>query len=112
MPKEEFEAELPVTLGQANFLTALDVGKGKTVEIVEAPSLVDSQFGGKRCRISIKFSGEKEPKPWTMNNTTYRRLVVAFGTKPQKWVGRKVHLTVREVVVRGEVRKAVYGEPA
>jgi hypothetical protein len=111
-------SSLPELGGAGGFVRVADF-KGKkevTVIIAEAPRIVPSQFKdskGKtinRCRVTLKLPNG-EPKAWTMNNTTYSRLLAKFGKKPKAWIGKKVKLSVMKMLVRNEPRDVIYGEP-
>jgi hypothetical protein len=116
----ELEMPLPKTLGSgsAGFLNPDDISaKGTTVTIVELPAIVDSEFKDregkpqKRCRVTVKLA-KGEPKPWTMNNRTYKKCIAAFGTDESGWKGKKILVIKVKQMVRDELKDVLYGEPA
>jgi hypothetical protein len=89
------------------------VGSGDVVEIVAPGRTIPadkSQFKKEAFQIDVRMP-DGSVKTWTVNVTTLKRLKEAFGGDSSKWVGRKVRLTVENVVVRGELRRAVFGFP-
>ena len=51
------------------------------------------------------------PRTWTLNVTTWDRLLDAFSDDEDKWIGKKVRVRVKEENVRGTPRQVLYGEP-
>jgi len=117
---ETLKMDLPTTLssGKGLFLTGDDVPvKGSVATIMEEPHIVPSNFPnadgspGTRCRVTLKLSDGKK-KIWTMNNTSYKSCVTAFGKDGEKWIGRKIALSKNKQPVQGTMRDVVYGAPA
>jgi len=53
-----------------------------------------------------------EFKVWTMNRTTQRALIDAYGSETKQWVGKKVIINVVSQNVRGVMKDVLYGQPA
>jgi hypothetical protein len=120
MSKKEFEMELPVPgdLASQNFVLPDMIRPEKVCTVREPPSRVESQFKNLdgstqyRMRVELDVPGQKAPKLWTMNNTSYKKIFAVFGKNGKAWVGKKIKLVVVKQVVRGELKDTIYGEPA
>jgi len=95
------------------FLRASDVEDGEVVTLLDEGTIREADFGTGRVKqvfeILVEHKGEK--KLWTVNKTTLKNLVQAFGNETSKWVGKKVKLTKVKVNVRGQLKDAIVGQP-
>jgi len=95
----------------SKFLRPDDVKDGDIVEIVSEGTFrpaEESRFGREDFLIDVKLP-DGSTKTWTMNKTTLRNLMEAYGDETKNWVGRKVKINVRVDFVRGVPRKVLYG---
>lgn len=92
------------------FLTVNDVKTGDVVTITGEGEYRESKFGKDRLVVPIRLQNG-EPRIWTLNQTTINKLIDAYGDETKNWIDKNVKLTVADVMVRGELRKAIYGEP-
>lgn len=100
-------------LGRPPFLSVNEVENDSLVEVVEPPYIVpadQSKWGRERGRAVVQL-GDGEVRTWSMNTTTWDRLIDEFGDDPQHWVGRKVRIRKERQVVRGEEKSVLYGVP-
>jgi hypothetical protein len=98
----------------SKYLRPEDVKDGDVVEIVSPGRVIPadkSQFKKEAFQVDVRMP-DGSVKTWTVNVTTLKRLKEAFGDDSGAWVGRRVRLAVENVVVRGELRKGVFGYPA
>lgn len=95
------------------FIRASDVEDGDIVTLLDEGGIREADFGTGRVKqvfeILVEHKGEK--KLWTMNKTTLKNLVQAFGDETSKWIGKKVKLTKVKVNVRGQLRDCIVGQP-
>lgn len=79
--------------------------------------MVPSNFKNKdgsvkeQCRVRIQF-GKNVQRLWTMNATSFNKIVAEYGTNEKLWLGKKLRLESKQALVSGQMRKIVYGEPA
>jgi len=95
-----------------NFLMPTDVKTGDTVTLTDEGRNLTAQetpFGRAVFQIGVKAGDED--KVWTMNKTTQRRLIEAWGDETSGWVDKKVKIEVLKQNVRGEIRSVIYGFP-
>jgi hypothetical protein len=92
------------------FLTVSDVKDGDIITITGEGEYRESKFGKDRLVIPVRLPNG-EPRIWTLNQTTINKLIDAYGDETKGWIDKNVKLTVANIVVRGELRKAIYGEP-
>lgn len=91
------------------FLTPQNVKDGDVVVIKSEGELVDTPSGVKRYRFEVEKDGQ--PYLWTMNQNTVNRLVDSFGDETENWVNKQVKLRLALVLVRGQEKLSIVGEP-
>jgi len=96
--------------GAVPFLTVDDVRSGDILEIVEKPQKSNLSKFGERYVIGVQLPNG-QTRMWTLNKTTFNDLLEAFGDLPSQWVGQHVRVEVSTMYIRGERRKAIFGEP-
>jgi hypothetical protein len=92
----------PSDLRDGDILTIADEGTVRGAE--------STPFGREVFEIRVRLPGGEE-KVWTMNLTTQRRLIDAWGKDTRSWVGRKVKVQLQQQNVRGIVKTVIYGTP-
>lgn len=103
-------------LGKPPFIMVADVEDGDVLTVVEAPYLVPaekSKWGKERYRMVVKKDGDKEwgLRTWTLNVTTWNRLLDKFGEDEQLWLGKKVQVYIKEENIGGVQKTVLYGKP-
>lgn len=100
-------------LSKPAFLNSDEVQKGDVLTVTDEPYIISaeqSKWGKERGRVTVRLpNGEK--RTWTMNNTTWDKLIDAFGANPQGWIEKKVQLDIQMMNVRGEPKRVLYGKP-
>jgi len=101
-------------LGAPPFLVAAELENDDLLEIVSEPYIVSaekSKFGRRRGRARVKIVRTGEERRWTMNYTTWDRLVDAFGTNEAMWIGKKVKVRKEVQNVSGVDKDVIFGFP-
>jgi len=96
------------------WLRSTDVEDGDLVTITgehRVRPAEETPFGREVIEVPVKLKDGTE-KTWTMNKTTLRTLMEAWGSDTKNWVGKKVQIMIREQPVRGSLKKVLYGKPA
>ena len=100
-------------LGAPPFLSINEVENDMIVTIVREPfvvSLENSKWGKARGRVTIKLPNGEERR-WTMNVTTWDRLIDDYGAEPSMWMNKKIRLKKVRMVINGEYKPVLYGVP-
>ena len=92
----------PSDVKDGDIITILDEGKKRSAD--------ETPFGHEVFEVNVKLP-DGEVKLWTMNRTTLRRCVEAWGDESKAWIGKKVRVQLREQNVRGVMRTVIYGVP-
>jgi len=94
-----------------SFLRAKDVKEGDIVVLLNEGEVRDADFGTGKSRKVVEFEVEhnKINKTWTTNKTTLKNFVKAYGDDTNKWIGKKVKLSLVKVNVRGEIKDSIVG---
>jgi hypothetical protein len=93
------------------YLRADDITDGEIVTVTASPRYIDkteSKFGKEQYVVPVEL-GNGETKGWTANQTSWNRLVDAFGDEDDDWVGKKIMFRVKEQIVSGQDKKVLYG---
>jgi len=101
-------------LGAPPFLVAAELENDDLLEIVSEPYIVSaekSKFGRARGRANVCIIRTGEERRWTMNYTTWDRLVDAFGTQEAMWIGKKVKVRKEVQNVSGVDKDVIFGFP-
>jgi len=102
-----------VKVKAGDWLRPGDVKDGDIVTIVDEGkyrSADETPFGREVFEIGVKLPNG-EVKTLTMNRTTQRRCVKAWGDETRNWVRRKLRIELREQNVRGVMKTVIYGVP-
>lgn len=100
-------------LGAPPFVSVNEVENDDVVTVVSEPYIVSAEktkWGKARGRVTVKLP-EGELRRWTMNTTTWDRLVDAFGTEPSAWLNKKIKIRKEQQTVTGELKTVMYGLP-
>jgi len=72
-------------LGRPPYLLPTEIEHDDLVEIIEKPYIVEAEktkWGKERGRAVIKVLRTNAIRMWTMNNTTWDKLIQAYGEDP------------------------------
>lgn len=100
-------------LGKPPFLTAEDVKDSDILEIADEPYVVPAEqtkWGRPRGRAVVKLS-DGELRTWTMNTTTWDRLLDAFSDKEAMWIGKRVKVRKETQTISGSDKEVLFGYP-
>ena len=100
-------------LGAPPFLSVNEVENDDVLVVVREPFVVSAEktrWGKARGRVVVQLP-DGEERRWTMNTTTWDRLVDAFGDEPAAWLNKKVKVRKEMQVVTGENKVVLYGLP-
>lgn len=101
-------------MGKPPFLKPHHVRQDDLVEIVEEPyvrSAEESRFERPRGYAVVRLLRTGELYTWGFNNTTWDRLIDAFGEDSSLWKGKRVKIRVETQTVRGEQKSVIFGVP-
>lgn len=79
--------------GSGDFLKGEFVKDNKidSVVFIKEPVMKETNFGKKvQGEIEYKGKGKEDPHIWTLNNTSARLLVSAFGSDTKNWMGKEI----------------------
>ena len=101
-------------LGKPPYLLPDEIENSDIVEIVEKPYIVPAEktkWGKERGKAQVKIIRTGEVRTWTMNNTTWDKLIQAFGEDPDQWLHKKVQIRKEMRNVSGVDKPVLYGKP-
>lgn len=102
------------TLGKPPYLLPTEIEQDDLVEIVEKPYIVPAEktkWGKDRGKAQVKILRSGAIRTWTMNNTTWDKLVQAFGEDPSLWLDKKVQIRKEVRNVSGVDKEVLFGKP-
>jgi hypothetical protein len=102
------------TLGKPPYLLPTEIEQDDIVEIIEAPYIVPAEktkWGKERGKAQIKILRNGLIRTWTMNNTTWDKLIQAFGEDPGFWLNKKVQVKKEIRNVSGVDKDVLFGKP-
>lgn len=104
---------MPVMSDFEQFLNSTMLDEGDIIELLDAGTFREPEDTGLQRRVFQIEVGlpDKRHKTWTMNRTTQKRLISAYGDDSANWVGKKVLIKMTEQNVRGEMRTVIWGYP-
>ena len=104
-----------VKLHTSDYLKAIDLSEETLVEFVDEGKYSDSQFkdaaGNTKQNFNITVRIGEDEKTWTMNKTSQRAIVDAYGDESSTWIGKCAKLKVLQMLVGKEMRDVVMGSP-
>ena len=95
------------------WLRPSDVHDGDIVTIIEEGRKRDANetpFNRAVFEIAVRLPSGEE-KIWTMNRTTQRRCIEAWGKETRNWIGKRLRIELREQSVKSVMKKVIYGFP-
>lgn len=101
-------------LGKPPYLLPQEIEQDDIVEIIEKPYIVPAdktKWGKERGKAVIKIIRNDLLRTWTMNNTTFDRLLQAFGEDPGFWLSKKVQIRKEIRNVSGVDKEVLFGKP-
>ena len=105
-----------VKVNTSDFLKATDIDGETLIRFVDEGKYVDSQFkdnaGNAKQNFNITVQIGEDEKTWTMNKTSQRAVVEAYGDESATWVGKYANLEVVKMLVGKDMRDVVMGKPA
>ena len=105
-----------VKVNTSDYLKATDVPKeGLLTEFVDEGSYSDSQFkdnnGNAKQNFNITIRLGEDEKTWTMNKTSQRNIVAAYGDESSAWIGQGVEIHVVKMLVGKDMKDVIIGSP-
>ncbi len=101
-------------LGRPAYLLPIEIEQDDVVEIIEKPWIVEAEktkFGKERGKTVVKILRTGAIRTWTMNNTTWDKLIQAFGEDPGQWLNKKVQIKKEVRNVSGVDKDVLFGRP-
>lgn len=101
-------------LGMPPYLLADEVEQDDIVEIVEKPYIVPAdktKWGRERGKAVVKLARTGALRTWTMNVTTWDKLLETFGEDPGQWLNKKVQIKKETRNVNGVDKTVLFGRP-
>jgi len=101
-------------LGRPPYLLPQEIEQDDVVEIIEKPWIVPAEktkWGKERGKAVVKVLRTGLIRTWTMNNTTWDKLIQAFGEDPGFWLNKKVQVKKEIRNVSGVDKEVLFGKP-
>jgi len=101
-------------LGRPPYLLPTEIEQDDVVEIIEKPWIVPAEktkWGKERGKAVVKVLRTSLIRTWTMNNTTWDKLIQAFGEDPDFWLNKKVLIKKEIRNVSGVDKEVLFGKP-
>ena len=101
-------------LGRPPYLLPDEIEQDDVVEIIEKPYIVPAEktkWGKERGKAQIKILRNGQVRTWTMNNTTWDKLIQAFGENPDYWMNKKVQIKKEIRNISGVDKEVLFGKP-
>jgi len=74
-------------------------------------SAKDTPFGRSTTEFFVAFKKDKFKRKYTMNKTTFKKCVEEWGDDSDTWANHELKLKVLAMVVRGDEKQVIFGEP-
>lgn len=96
-----------------DWLRSRDIEGGEIATILSEGNIVEKEFekGKKKVVLELDVEINKKRYTWTLNKTTLRKIINKWGDETKKWIGKKIKLKKVKVLVRGEEKESIIGEP-
>jgi len=101
-------------LGAPPYLLPDEVENDDLVEIVEKPYVVPAdktKWGRERGKTTVKLMRTGDIRRWTLNATTWDRLIDVFGEDADQWLNKKVRIKKEERTISGVAKTVLFGVP-
>lgn len=101
-------------LGAPPYLLPDEVENNDLLEIVDRPYIVPTErtkWGRERGKCTVKIVRTGDVRRWTLNATTWDRLIDAFGDDPDQWLGKRVKIKKESRSISGVTKQVLFGVP-
>lgn len=108
-----FSYSARASLVRPPFISPNEVENDMLLTVVREPYIVPAEktrWGNARGRVVVQLPNS-EQRRWTMNTTTWDRLIDDFGAEPSAWLNKKIRVKKEQQTVTGELKTVVYGLP-
>jgi hypothetical protein len=107
---------MPILEDKKNYLKTSEVNTGDQVKFVdEGRWVVSKKFtnpdGTPRNQFEIGVEFNMEERVVTLNSTSRNALKEAYGKDTSKWISKKGHISVMDVLIGGKKAKSMLIEP-
>jgi len=101
-------------LGRPQYLIASEIENDDVLEIIEKPWVVPAEktkWGRDRGKTVVKVLRNGLVRTWSLNNTTWDKLVEEFGDDPGLWLNKKVVVKKELRTISGVEKELLFGKP-
>lgn len=101
-------------LGRPFYLLPDEVQQDDVLEIMDKPYIVPAEmtkWNKERAKVQVKIIRTELIRTWNMNNTTFDKLLDAFGEDPGLWLGKKVQVKKETRNINGVDKVVLFGKP-
>ena len=101
-------------LGRPPYLLPDEVEQDDVLQIIENPYIVPAEktkWGKERGKAIVKVLRTDSIRTWTMNNTTWDKLIQAYGEDADQWLNKKVLVKKEARNVNGVDKIILFGKP-
>lgn len=101
-------------LGKPFYLLPDEVQQDDVLEILDKPYIVPAEmtkWNKERAKVQVKIIRTEAIRTWNMNNTTFDKLLIAFGEDPGLWLGKKVQVKKETRNINGVDKVVLFGKP-
>lgn len=99
-------------LGAPPYLLPDEVENNDLLEIIDRPYVVPAEktkWGKERGKVTVQLVRTGDIRRWTLNATTWDRLIDAFGEDPDHWLNKKVKIKKEERTISGVAKTVLFG---
>jgi hypothetical protein len=99
-------------LGAPPYLLPDEVENNDLVEVVDKPFIVPAEktkWGRERGKCTVRILRTGEVRRWTLNATTWDRLIDAFGEDADLWIGKKIKIKKESRSISGVAKSVLFG---
>lgn len=101
-------------LGKPPYLLPDEIENDDLLEIVDKPYIVPAEktkWGKERGKAQVKILRNDMVRTWSLNNSTWDRLIQDFGEDPEQWVHKKVKVKKELRNISGVDKEVMFGRP-
>jgi len=95
----DFDMDVP-------YLKMNEIKGGETITFCDEGRLVDDRWGSNKLQIDIRMPNG-ELRRITVNKTSQRNLMGAYGASTKDWIGKTAMLTKQNMLVGGNMKQAL-----
>jgi hypothetical protein len=99
-------------LGAPPYLLPDEVENNDLLEVVDKPFIVPAEktkWGRERGKCTVRILRTGEVRRWTLNATTWDRLIDAFGEDAELWIGKKIKVKKESRSISGVAKSVLFG---